>query len=328
MLLELHATRLPPQRAFPLETICIFAGTTKITADMGNYVRFWTHRQLARNSFYHLEILYNQEFDYVDWEMVYKKLRKVPRLFQLWACKQVMGIAGTMEWDKTTIQKCPSCLSARNTCKHVLFCCHEERVETIIHTLNLMAEWLEEVETKPDLLDCIAECAQGRGGRTMTDICAGLSPRFKQMAAEQDAIGWRRFMGGMISRRMREIQYDYHHQERTLTNPEKWAQGLILKLIEATHGQWIYRNIQIHNEVSGTQNNVQKELIQHEIETQMELGEEGLLEEDHWMLEVNHGNLEASLGEQEEYWLLAIKAMRAAAMLTGQRDQSSQQMAG
>jgi hypothetical protein len=48
----------------------------------------------------------------------------------------------------------------------------------------------------------------------------------------------------------------------------------------------------------------------------------------HWMLEVNLGNLEASLGEREEYWLLAIKAARAAATLTGQWDQSSQQTAG
>jgi hypothetical protein len=162
----------------------------------------------------------------------------------------------------------------------------------------------------------------------MTDICAGLGPLFEQMATEQDAIGWRCFMEGMISRRMREIQYNYCHQEGTLTSPEKWAQGLILKLLKATHGQWMYRNIQIHNEVSGTQTNVQKEAIQREIEAQMELGEEGLLEEDHWMLEVNLGNLEVSLGEQEEYWLLAIKAVRAAAMLTGRQDQSSQQAAG
>ncbi len=59
----------------------------------------------------------------------------------------------------------------------------------LIHTLNLMEEWLEEAETEPELLDCIAEFAQGRGGRTMTDICAGLGPRFDQMAKEQDAIG-------------------------------------------------------------------------------------------------------------------------------------------
>jgi hypothetical protein len=158
-----------------------------------------------------LKILYNQEFDYVDWEMVCKKLRDVHQLFQLWACKQVMGIAGTMEWDKTTVQKCPSCVSARDTCKHVLFCLHEGRVKMLIHALNLMEEWLEEAETEPELLDCITEFAQGRGGRTMADICVGLGPRFNQMAKEQDAIGWRRFMEGIISRRMREIQFDYHH---------------------------------------------------------------------------------------------------------------------
>jgi hypothetical protein len=58
-LLELHATSLSSQQAFPLEPICIFSGTTKITADMGDYVRFWTHQQLARNNFYHLKILFN-----------------------------------------------------------------------------------------------------------------------------------------------------------------------------------------------------------------------------------------------------------------------------
>jgi hypothetical protein len=49
-----------------------------------------------------------------------------------------------------------------------------------------------------------------------------------------------------------------------------------------------------------------------EIEEQIELGEAGLLEEDNWMLEVNLGDMENSSGEQEEYWLLAIKAARVA----------------
>jgi hypothetical protein len=49
-----------------------------------------------------MKILNNQEFDLVDLVMIYLKLREVPELFQLWACcKEVMGIAGTMEWDKT-----------------------------------------------------------------------------------------------------------------------------------------------------------------------------------------------------------------------------------
>ncbi len=53
----------------------------------------------------------------------------------------------------------------------------------------------------------------------------------------------------------------------------------------------------------------------------MELGEAGLLEEDNWMLEVNLGDLESTSGEQEQYWLVAIKAAREAATLTQKNEQ-------
>ncbi len=86
----------------------------------------------------------------------------------------------------------------------------------------------------PDLLDCIAEYAYARGGRSMTEICNGLDKIYLQMAREQDQIGWRQFMEGMISIRMRDIQRQYHISEGTHTSPERWAQGLILKLLEAT----------------------------------------------------------------------------------------------
>ena len=55
----------------------------------------------------------------------------------------------------------------------------------------------------------------------------------------------------------------------------------------------------------------------------MELGEAGLLEEDHWMMEVNLEDMENTSGEQEEYWLLAIKAVWVAATLTRRQDQTT-----
>jgi hypothetical protein len=42
-----------------------------------------------------------------------------------------------------------------------------------------------------------------------------------QMAQDQDAIGWRHFMEGMICKRMREIQKHYHFQEETRIPPEQ-----------------------------------------------------------------------------------------------------------
>ncbi len=190
----------------------------------------------------------------------------MPKLFKLWACKQVMGIAGTMEWDKTVVRMCPSCLQECGTCAHVLFCCHEGRVETFHHTLDLSEDWLVDAEIELNLLESIMEYAHGCGGRSMSDICVGLGPRFIQMARDQDVIGWRRFMEDMICKRRRTIQQDNHCRVGTRMSLSRWAQGLILKLLETTHGRWIYRNIQIHDNVAGTQATLRKESIQREIE--------------------------------------------------------------
>ena len=155
----------------------------------------------------------------------------------------------------------------------------------------------------------------------MTQICTGLGESYQLMARDQDRIGWRRFMEGMICTRMRHIQGEYTRSEGIVMTPERWAKGVILKLLEATHGQWIYRNVQIHDDVAGTRATLRKEEILRKIEEQMELGATGLLEEDQWMMEVNLGDMENSSGEAEEYWLLAIRAAREAAALTRQQTQ-------
>jgi hypothetical protein len=137
-----------------------------------------------------------------------------------------------------------------------------------------------------------------------------------KMTAEQDTIGWGRFMEGMISKEMRGIQYGFYHSQGMHMSSTRWAKGLILKLLETTHGQWIYRNVQSHDSVAGTQATLRKEEILREIEEQMEWGEVGLREEDIWMLEVNLGDLENSSGEQAEYWLLGMRAARIAGTIT------------
>jgi hypothetical protein len=59
-----------------------------------------------------------------------------------------------------------------------------------------------------------------------------------------------------------------------------------------------------------------KEVLQKEIEAQQELGYNGLLEEDQYLVEINLDNLETSSGEQQEYWLVAICAAQKACLLT------------
>ena len=60
-----------------------------------------------------MKVLDYEQFDKVMCDVEVGVLREVPRMFQIWACKQVLGIAGTdeMQAQYTTNHDhhCPSC---------------------------------------------------------------------------------------------------------------------------------------------------------------------------------------------------------------------------
>ena len=51
-----------------------------------------------------------------------------------------------------------------------------------------------------------------------------------------------------------------------------WAKGLVVKLLEITHGKWLYRNVQVHDSVSSWKAVERKEELQREIEGQIKMG--------------------------------------------------------
>jgi hypothetical protein len=210
-LLELDALDLPHQQPFPLEAISVFAGREKMTLDTGPYLRFFAHLQLAKEDFSAAGILSLTQFDQVDWEIVHHTLSTVPRMFQVWVCKQVWSIAGTnyetSRWSAVS-PLCPSCMQVPETCSHILHCCHAGRVEALQVTIKLLDQWMKRRGTDPDLRDCIYEYAMGQGGVTMGEICEEnqYDQWYRVMARAQDSIGWQRFMEGMICKEIGRIQ--------------------------------------------------------------------------------------------------------------------------
>ncbi len=140
----------------------------------------------------------------------------------------------------------------------------------------------------------------------MEAICSnnGYDGLYRQMAKAQDTIGWRRFMEGMVCREIRVIETTHTALSGSRTNAEKWTVELITKLLEVTHGQWLYHNIQVHDKVTGTLAMLRKEEIQMEIEWQQALETVGLLDEDCHLGEWNLGDLKDTSGIKETYWLL------------------------
>ncbi len=122
VLLNHNPDELPRQQQFPLEPISVWAGREKMTSDTGSSVRFHAHKNLARDEFDAAEILSPQQFSRVNWEVVHSVFTTVPRMFQVWVCKQVWGIAGTNREQARWSNVSPLCYSRSRHCDTLWYC--------------------------------------------------------------------------------------------------------------------------------------------------------------------------------------------------------------
>ena len=66
-----------------------------------------------------------------------------------------------------------------------------------------------------------------------------------------DKLGWQRFTEGMISGKEVVIQKELVAAGGCNLSLENWAKGLVVKLLEAMHGPWLYKNAVLHDLVGG-----------------------------------------------------------------------------
>jgi len=308
------------ERMFPLETIGMFVKGGKLTSDTGDTLRFWAHRQLARTYYHSKGIILHEQFDETDWWSLQSTLMSMPRLFQLWAAKHVNRIAGTMAFlshQDGRCNRCPSCETCKETCPHIARCPEAGRASAFAQSTDELDLWLGANKTHPDLHAMLLRYTRGRGTVTCLDcaISLDLPPILHDLARSQDIIGWDLYMVGMLSTQMSAVQSVYLLQHQSASPVSKWLSGLITQLLQVTHGQWIYRCVLVHDRSTGTLISAHKEDMLKEIEHQLALGDEGLAEEDKFLLECNFDELVTTNGEQQEYWILAIQAAREACRL-------------
>jgi hypothetical protein len=88
--------RAIPGWMFPLKPIGLFFRGTKMTSETGGRICFWVQHQLARTFYNDRKILRYEQINSVDWLSIHRTLHNLPRLFQIWVAKHILGIAGTM----------------------------------------------------------------------------------------------------------------------------------------------------------------------------------------------------------------------------------------
>ena len=75
----------------------------------------------------------------------------------------------------------------------------------------------------------------------------------------------------------------------------------MVKLLETTHGKWLYHGGQVHGVVSGSHATQRKEKLREALLEQLDRGGEDLEEEKKYLLDINPGDLDSTSGEKQEY---------------------------
>ena len=61
-----------------------------MTPNKGEEIKFWAHRQLAKNFHRDQKILTHAQFESMDWVSIHRMLHALPRLFQLLAANMFL----------------------------------------------------------------------------------------------------------------------------------------------------------------------------------------------------------------------------------------------
>ncbi len=291
---------------FPLETVGVYVRGEKMMSDTGGSIQYWAHYQLAWIYYQEQNILSHEQFDAIDWRPVHNTLHDLPRSFQLWASKHVLGIAGTMKYllrQDGRSPLCPSCQACAETCKHIARCLEVGREAAFQESANAVEKWMETVDTHSDVKVLLLKYLRGCRSTTCLECADSLDlpPILREYASAQDIIGWDNFVMWVISHRLLPIQSAHFHTAGKSYRTTRWIAGLITQLLQVTHTQWINQCMLVHNCTTGVLISTHKADLLKEIKNQLSLGPDDLAEEDRFLLECNFDNITSTSGEAQGY---------------------------
>ena len=98
-----------------------------------------------------------------------------------------------------------------------------------------------------------------------------------------------------------------------MRNADYWARGLISRLLEIVHQQWLYRNATVHMALQDGLPQAKHEEILAQIENCLGIDLSDLLEEDHVLLRVDFELLAVGTATKKLEWIAGMESAMGAA---------------
>ena len=127
-------------------------------------------------------------------------------------------------------------------------------------------------------------------------------------AKYHDRLGWDSFLEGRVCALWVECRSAHIRSEKQLRSADLWARGLLRRLLQITHEQWIYRNATVHLKVSDGLTVAQHETILTTMEGYLHTDPAQLLEENHHLLYSNFVALAEGPTKDRVEWISEIES--------------------
>ena len=137
--------------------------------------------------------------------------------------------------------------------------------------------------------------------------------RPKNLGEVQDKLGWDCMVEGRIPSMFVRHQRTYLAHTETRMTAKRWARGLIQKLLQMTHKQWLLRNARVHIKRKGDLTEEEHDKLLKRIEKMMWIDPENLLSEDRHLLEEDFDALGEASALDQQLWVAEMEASLSAA---------------
>ena len=175
-----------------------------------------------------------------------------------------------------------------------------------------IVEWLRSVRTGATVVRMIQRYLKGRGRVKMQSLVSKTS-EYQLVAKFHDRLGWDNFVEGRLCSiwlQHREADIARH---RLRSTAESWAKGLIHRLLELTHRQWIYRNTEVHFVAEGGLTLRQHEELMDQVEDYATVDPDDLLPENRALLEIDFDALGKGSTQDKQFWVAEMDSAISAA---------------
>lgn len=297
----------------------------KATSDPSHVIRHAVFGVQLREHQVSRGLITREAFNDINWAAIKLASDHFPPLYRLWVAKHVSGFFGVghmMEhWEFWDHSRCPCCDHEDETKVHFLTCpalsCSEHWAESL---LGLRA-WMDEVDTDPDIRDCIYNTLATRNPKQ--SFVTFSTARTLQAARAQDRIGWMFTTEGKMSYEWLSLQETHYSLYNPRRSARSWAAGLTTNLLHVTHSQWIHRNTVLHERDAQGLKIKEGQELSAAIEAQFSAGLDGLHPRDYHFINRGLDQINTLPAAAKKAWLRGISIAREIYLASEAREMES-----